>query len=180
MVVPEPPSTSGTNLLTSLRLAVHGCLGLHQPILGIPPMASAHDVAALILEQRGRMTTLKLQKLVYYCQAWHLVWEDRELFPERVEAWANGPVVPEIFAGHRGLFEVSAWTSGASSNLAIDEVESIDAVLDTYGDKSGQWLAELTHREDPWRLARGTRAPGERSSAPITPAAMVEYYSSLI
>ena len=40
------------------------------------------DVAAYILERQGRMPTTKLQKLVYYCQAWSLVWDERPLFDE--------------------------------------------------------------------------------------------------
>ncbi len=56
-------------------------------------MASAHDVGKYVLEKRGSMTTWKLQKLVYYSKAWHLVWEGEPLFPEHIEAWANGPVV---------------------------------------------------------------------------------------
>ncbi|WP_307850044.1 MULTISPECIES: type II toxin-antitoxin system antitoxin SocA domain-containing protein [unclassified Saccharopolyspora] len=42
------------------------------------------------------MTAMKLQKLVYYSQAWHLVWDERPLFDEPVQAWANGPVVPDL------------------------------------------------------------------------------------
>ena len=67
-------------------------------------MASAHDVARYIVRQLAPLSTIKLQKLVYYSQAWHLVWEDAPLFDERVEAWANGPVVPEIYREHRGEF----------------------------------------------------------------------------
>ena len=33
-------------------------------------MATALDVAKYVLEQQGPMTTLKLEKLVYYAQAW--------------------------------------------------------------------------------------------------------------
>lgn len=64
-------------------------------------MASVFDVAAYILERQGPMTTWKLQKLVY-CQAWSLVWDDDVLFPEEIEAWANGPVVRELYNAHRG------------------------------------------------------------------------------
>ncbi len=60
-------------------------------------MATALDVAAFILNKRGPMTAMKLQKLVYYSKAWHLVWEDKLLFTEPIEAWANGPVVPELY-----------------------------------------------------------------------------------
>ena len=56
-------------------------------------MMTVLDVAAYILERQGSMTTMKLQKLVYYCQAWSLVWDERPLFDESIEAWANGPVL---------------------------------------------------------------------------------------
>ncbi len=57
-------------------------------------MAHVQDVARYILEKRGRMSAMKLQKLVYYSQGWHLVFDGEPLFAERIEAWANGPVVP--------------------------------------------------------------------------------------
>ena len=60
-------------------------------------MAKVKDVAQYILEKQGDMTTIKLQKLVYYCQAWALVWTEAPLFEEKIEAWANGPVTPELF-----------------------------------------------------------------------------------
>jgi len=52
------------------------------------------DVSRYILERMGEMTAMKLQKLCYYAQAWSLVWDERPLFDERIEAWANGPVCP--------------------------------------------------------------------------------------
>ncbi len=50
-------------------------------------MANVHDVSAYILKHWGPMTAMKLQKLVYYSQAWGLVWDEEPLFPERIEAW---------------------------------------------------------------------------------------------
>lgn len=70
---------------------------------------SAHDVAAYILHKQGPMTVWKLHKLLYYSQAWHLAWEDEPLFGERIEAWANGPVVPDLYPLHKGLLTVSEW-----------------------------------------------------------------------
>ena len=57
---------------------------------------SVFDVAAYILDKLGPISTIKLQKLVYYCQAWSLVWDEEPLFSERIEAWVNGPVVREL------------------------------------------------------------------------------------
>lgn len=52
-------------------------------------MTSIFDVAAYVLDKLGVMTTMKLEKLCYYSQAWSLVWDERRLFPERFEAWAT-------------------------------------------------------------------------------------------
>ncbi len=142
-------------------------------------MASVHDVAAYILEKKGRMTTMKLQKLVYYSQAWSLVWDENPLFPERIEAWASGPVVPDLFRHHKGKFDVDSWPKGKAKHLKKFEQETIDAVLGFYGDKPSQWLSDLTHAEAPWKEARKGLFPTERGSEEITHASMMEYYSSL-
>lgn len=146
-------------------------------------MANVHDVAAYILENQSPMTAMKLQKLIYYSQAWHLVWSDGvPLFRERIEAWANGPVVPEIFAEHRGQMTVTReqWTSGESAKLSIDEKGSIDAVLATYGDMHPYQLSDQTHSEAPWKEARNGVAPGERSQTEISIVSMYEFYDGLV
>ena len=142
-------------------------------------MANALDVAAYILRKLGPMAAMKLQKLVYYSQAWSLVWDERPLFPNRIEAWANGPVIRELYDAHRGKFEVSRIAKGKLSELSEVERETVDSVLRFYGDKSGQWLSDLTHREDPWKNARVGLAPGEFGDREISHAALAEYYGSL-
>ena len=142
-------------------------------------MISALDVAQYILLKLGPMTTMKLQKLVYYCEAWSLVWDEKRLFSEKIEAWANGPVIPRLFNMHRKQFQVRRILGGNSRNLNAKQRETVDAVLEYYGDKSSQWLADLAHMEDPWRLARKGLSTGERGNREITRASMMEYYSSL-
>ena len=142
-------------------------------------MATAHDVAAFVLQAHGSMTAMKLQKLVYYAQAWHLVWEDRPLFEERIEAWANGPVCPDLYRQHAGSFEVRELKRGNPDALAPEERSTVAAILEFYGTKSSQWLSDLTHLESPWRDSREGLKPGERGSEEITTAAMAEYYGSL-
>ena len=141
-------------------------------------MATVHDVAAFILERLGSMTAMKLQKLCYYSHAWHLVWEERPLFTERIEAWANGPVVRELYREHRGKFQDENWPRGSSGALDAGEQESIDAVLEAYGPISAHDLSELSHREDPWIRARQGYPEGARSETPITDADLMEYFDS--
>lgn len=143
-------------------------------------MASAQDVAAYILEKRGEMSAMKLQKLVYYSQAWHLVWEEKRLFNDRIEAWANGPVIPSLYNSHRGRFKVNECPTGDSRKLSKSQAESVDAVLDHYGSKTAFYLSELTHRESPWLDARAGLSPSERSSSEISVASMSEFYGSLV
>lgn len=142
-------------------------------------LCSAHDVAAYILQQRGEMTAMKLQKLVYYCQAWSLVWDERPLFDERIQAWANGPVVPELYAVHKGMFAVDHWPKGSPDCLDATAKETVDAVLGYYAARPAQWLSDLTHMEAPWKDAREGLAPGERGQREITCAALAEYYGGL-
>ena len=141
-------------------------------------MVSVHDVAAFILQECGEMTAMKLQKLVYYSQAWSLVWDDEPLFPEQIEAWANGPVVPALYEQHRGRFRVSNW-SGNPDALKKKQRATVEAVLAFYADRPSQVLSNLTHSEAPWLNAREGLAIGERGNNVISHAAMAEYYSSL-
>jgi uncharacterized phage-associated protein len=142
-------------------------------------MVSAHDVAAYILSKTEPMSTMKLQKLVYYAQAWHLVWAEERLFPERIEAWANGPVVYELFSAHRGRFSVANWPLGDPGNLDKSQTGTIDAVITTYGHLDGRKLSYLTHEERPWREARKGLGPTDVSRVEITPDAMQDYYSGV-
>lgn len=144
-------------------------------------MASLFDVARYITERTGEISAMKLQKLMYYSQAWHLVWEEEPLFEPDFRAWANGPVLPLLYERHRGMFKVSAglFDDGNVDHLSEAQRQSIDKVLGFYGDKSAQWLSNLTHQEAPWVDARGDTPIGARSDAIIPKSAMAEYYDSL-
>ncbi|MCP3388894.1 DUF4065 domain-containing protein [Bradyrhizobium sp. CCGB12] len=142
-------------------------------------MSHVCDVAKYILKKQGTVSAWKLQKLVYYSQAWSLVWDGRPMFNERIEAWANGPVCPDLYAQHRGQFMVSDIKYGDPDKLDKDAKETIDGVLSYYGDKSPQWLSDLTHAESPWKDARGDLPSGASCQREITQEAMAAYYESL-
>lgn len=143
-------------------------------------MANVLDVAEYILKKQGCTTAMKLQKLVYYTQAWSLVWDEKPLFRNKIEAWANGPVVSALYAQHRGKFSVCRGDfRGDPKKLNDAQRATVNAVLKHYGHRTSQWLSDLTHAEDPWKQARHGLEPGDRGSAEIIHAAMHEYYDSL-
>lgn len=140
----------------------------------------AIDVADYILEKQAPISSMKLQKLVYYSQAWHLVWEDRPLFNEEIQAWANGPIIVELYNKHRGTFLLErGFFHGNTSLISEPSKDAINKVLDFYGHKDAQWLSSLTHLEDPWRHAREGLSDGERGSNEISLESMAEYYGSI-
>lgn len=146
-------------------------------------MANVFDVAKYMLTKLGPMTTLKLQKLCYYAQAWSLVWDDAELFPEDFEAWANGPVCPELFKWHKRAYKVSASDVPANmlseDGFSDEQIASMDVIIRDYGDKTANWLSELTHMEEPWQNARRGYGPGQYCHEVIGKGDMAWYYGSL-
>lgn len=149
-------------------------------------MATVFDSGAYILKLRlpkepNGISTWKLQKLAYYSQAWSTVWDDDVLFPETIEAWANGPVCPGLYSMHKGQFKISALPKGVGKVRALTKAqkETIEAVVNHYGKHTAHYLSLLTHREEPWKNARKGIKEGERSNVVITPAAMAEYYGNL-
>lgn len=143
------------------------------------PSVSALDVAEYILRKLGQMSTMKLQKLVYYAQAWSLVWDESPLFKEDIQAWANGPVIRELFNYHRGMFEIEHVFTGNPGLLSPSQKDTVDAVLDFYGNRPAQWLIDLSHSEAPWKTARKGMPETARGTRNISLESMAEYYSSL-
>ena len=143
-------------------------------------MANVFDTAKYILDQKGSMSAMKLQKLCYCSQAWSLVWDDRPLFNEEFQAWANGPVCPELFQKTKGKYLIkSADETGGEEDLDDNQKDTINRVLAYYGDHNAQWLSQLTHMEAPWMKARDGVPSGAGCSRVITKASMAMYYGGL-
>ena len=140
-------------------------------------MANVFDVAEYILSQTKDLTAMKLQKLVYYSQAWNLVWEDAPLFNEKIEAWEKGPVCPDLYKWHAGEFLVSSNENLkrlCAHTLSQNDKENIDRVINAYKKYTAYELSYFTHQELPWRVAF---AKGQNTA--ISLADMHEYYASL-
>jgi uncharacterized phage-associated protein len=143
-------------------------------------MANVTDVAKYILESLGEITAMKLQKLVYYSQAWNLVWEEKPLFNEEIQAWANGAVVPTLYAYHRRQFTVvSENIPGNVDNITPDQKANINKVLEFYGSYTAQQLSDINHQEAPWIKARGDYPPMANCNNEIPIVSIHEYHSGI-
>jgi len=146
-------------------------------------MINVFDVASYILKKTGRITTMKLQKLCYYVQAWSLVRENEPIFQEDFEAWANGPVCRALYDCHKGQYLIENESCFrkqlTGTNVSKEQSETIDEVLSVYGKKDPQWLSALTHMETPWIQARVGIPDGANCENTISKEIMKEYYGAL-
>lgn len=137
-------------------------------------------------EDNRALNLLKLQKLMFYVQAWHLAHHGTRLFPGAFEAWVHGPVNREIYERFReqllyGAVTVDDITQGFSpESIPEADRDFIDGVLDAYAGFSGSQLEELTHREQPWQKARVGFSPIERCDRVIADDVMRDFYGQRI
>jgi uncharacterized phage-associated protein len=98
------------------------------------------------------ISNLKLQKLCYYAQGFHLAINNSRLFENDLEAWQHGPVVRDLYdkyKGHgAGMLEVSKDFSPQVLSEIIKEL--LEDVYKTYGQYSAWRLRDMTHQEPPW------------------------------
>ncbi|MDR1317013.1 MAG: DUF4065 domain-containing protein [Spirochaetales bacterium] len=113
-------------------------------------MALAGEVAKYIIKSLP-VDNLKLQKLLYYSQAAHLVLNKVPLFPEPIEAWDYGPVVPPVYQEYKSYgFDILP-PLDEPVNLELGEIRSVDMAIDCFGEMSGPALINQTHGEPPWK-----------------------------
>lgn len=122
------------------------------------------------------ITQLKLQKLVFYADAWFLANFDRPLIADNFEAWAHGPAHRGLYAKYRD----SGWNALAPE---VGELPSkkiwgfLTAVYKEYGQYGGKKLEEITHNELPWKEARGDIPAAAASNRAISKLTMRNYYA---
>jgi len=132
-------------------------------------------------ENAGRpITNKKLQKLLYYAQAWSLVLRDAPLFNEPIEAWIHGPVVPSVYRQYKEFGFAPINNQEYDQNTFPEEIEDLlDEVWDIYGKYDANYLEALSHSEAPWIQARSTLDSDTNSSAIISHESMKNFYSTL-
>lgn len=129
---------------------------------------------------KENMTHKKLQKLCYYSQAWCYALKDFRLINTDFQAWVHGPVSPALYERFKCFgYETIKIESKCSPIIDKSDVELLDDIWDTYGDKSGNALEALTHRELPWLEARRGYETTERCTVVISPDNMRAYYKSI-
>lgn len=169
-------------ILSAIR-RLYACSRQAVPIQSevVMAMNSADQIASVVIARSGSfLTAMQLQKLLYYLQSWHVAITDRPLFPEKIKAWPDGPVVPQVWHQRKepGTRAAAQQPTDALEQIQLDDATSdlIDLVLSTYGSMSGDELSALTHAETPWVEARGDAAPDQPLTTEIPLESMAKFY----
>jgi uncharacterized phage-associated protein len=118
--------------------------------------------------------SLKMQKLLFYTQVVCLVKYNRPAFPDKIEAWEYGPVVPSVYKKLK-VHEMPIKIKGTPESEDAEALYSADLVIDFYGKFSGVELINLTHSGKPWQEAYNKGRNHE-----ITNKAIKDYYKKII
>jgi uncharacterized phage-associated protein len=144
---------------------------------------AAFDVAKWFINRVDReagdaITHLKVQKLLYFAEAWHQVTNGEDLLKEQFEAWAHGPVVREVYSrlADKG-WQALAPIDPPPPEFPQKTVEVLELVVDLYDQFSAKQLEEMTHSDKPWIDARGNLAPEARCSNVIPKPAIKAYFA---
>lgn len=123
---------------------------------------SAHDVAREIRRRLPGVGRVVVQKLLYYCQGWHLAHTGQPLFSERIEAWTAGPVVATLWRE-----EERQMPRPEPHSLQPDALQTVGYVVSRYGAMTGPQLIDLTHEEAPWRDISRSEKAGRDEPIPL-------------
>ncbi len=142
-------------------------------------MAELKQIAAYILNKANSddagdlISNLKLQKLVYYAQGFHLVIFGSVLFQEPIDAWQHGPVVEDLYHEFKqfGRNAIPTPEYFDAEKLTTDQKELLDEVYEVYGQFSAWKLRNMTHQEAPWKEA-------DETGSFISDKSMTEYFKT--
>jgi uncharacterized phage-associated protein len=150
-------------------------------------MATAIDIAEHLIrlaasgDEPDYLSPLRLQKLLYYVQAWSLVMRKSPMFEDRIEAWANGPVVRKVYRKFSALkfSPIVPNPKEPAPILSQQDSDFVASVWEAYKGYSAIALLRMTHDEAPWNDARKRAGcgPADRSAEEITREEMVQFFS---
>lgn len=97
------------------------------------------------------ISNMKLQKMLYYMQGYHLAYFNNPLFDEEIEAWMYGPVVPSVYDKYKEYENRGISYTGDTIHLNDEEEQLFEEVYELYDEYSAIGLMKLTHSEEPWK-----------------------------
>jgi len=125
-------------------------------------------------KEREGITNLKLQKILYFAQAYYLGKLGKPLFSDPIEAWDYGPVVSSVYHAYKSKGSNPIISESDQSEILSEDKEMIKKIWDTFGAYSASRLVDIAHAHSPWKEANMS------SDKVISHKAIADYYNPLL
>ena len=141
-------------------------------------MCKAIDVAKYFLSKSepeigDTISNLKLQKLLYLAQGFNLAIYGKVLFPEPIEAWAHGPVVPKIYHEFKHYKNDAIPIQKLNLSLISKKTKGLlDEIWEIFGQFSAWKLRDISHEHNTWKSTT--------QGCEINVQAMQQYFKTLV
>lgn len=145
----------------------------------IAPLVIAKWLVKMAAEAGDGLTNLKLQKLLYYAQAWYIVLYGKKLFDQDFEAWVHGPAIRPVYGYFKDFSYSPITPERRIAAIPAHVKKHLSDILQSFGGYSAYQLELMTHSEAPWLNARRGLAPDESSRNIISVDDMKKFYSNM-
>lgn len=136
-------------------------------------------------EQPADLINLKLQKLMYYIQGWHLGYKKERIIDTAFEAWVHGPVSRKLYNRFKDTKTLYSYidksdviVQDAYNKIQEDDQKFIDYILCNYAGFSGVELEQKTHEEYPWQKTREGIQPLAACNREIDDKLLIDYFGA--
>jgi uncharacterized phage-associated protein len=155
-------------------------------------LIDSNHLVNYILMKGGAMSHLKIQKVLFYIQAYHLAYFDKSIVEDDFQAWVHGPVSRKIYDSAKDLSilhtelkfilekDEQSPIDIINNSLTVSQIELVNDVIDELKGLSGLQLENMTHSEEPWLYARRGYESGERCAVIIPNELIKDYYKKQI
>lgn len=150
-------------------------------------MTTALEIADWLVRYRAEdagapIDAMSLQKHLFYAQGFHLATAHEPLFPDEMQAWRNGPVVPAVYQRYKqfGAAPIEQPLGGTPTSLGSSTEEFLCSIVAFLAPYTAIALSDATHCEEPWLEARRGYRRWDPSNKPIPHKGLAEHFGRLI
>ena len=124
--------------------------------------------------EREGITNLKLQKILYFAQAYFLSKLSRPLFNENIEAWEYGPVVPTVYRKYSKHGSETILSEKDEDTISDEDKVNLKRIWELFGGYSARRLVDIAHAHSPWKDAYASH------NKVISHKSISEYYTPIL
>ncbi len=138
--------------------------------------------AEYILHKSEEINHLKVQKILYFLEGYHLAVFGKSLIEGQFQAWKYGPVVPEVYQQYKtnsilyNNIKKQELSDCFVCGLSGEQLWLVNYVIDVCNKFDADMLRDITHQQIPWVDARQGLNENENSNRIISKKQIQQWF----